>query len=74
MLQALRGDGMILSPQHLARLHNPAGLDIGAESPEEIALAIVAEMQTALSGRGGGLLRNRAGSIHATEISAPVRE
>ena len=38
------------------RLHGPAGLDIGANSPESIALAIVAEIQAVLAGRSGGRL------------------
>jgi molybdenum cofactor cytidylyltransferase len=32
------------SPEKLARLHAPAGIEIGAESPEEIALSIMAEI------------------------------
>lgn len=36
------------------RLHGPIGLDIGARSPETIALAIVAEIQAVLAGREGG--------------------
>jgi xanthine dehydrogenase accessory factor len=36
------------------RLHGPIGLDIGAKTPETIALAIVAEIQAALAGRPGG--------------------
>lgn len=45
-------------------LHYPAGLDIGAESPEVIALAMIAEVQAALAGRSGGHLNQRRGSIH----------
>ena len=33
------------------------GLDIGAENPEQIALAILAEIQAVMAGRPGGLLR-----------------
>ncbi len=44
------------------RLRSPAGLDLGATSPEEIALAIVAEAQAALAGRGAAPLSARAAS------------
>jgi xanthine/CO dehydrogenase XdhC/CoxF family maturation factor len=37
-----------------ARIHGPAGLDIGAGTPEAIALAIIAQIQAALSGKAGG--------------------
>jgi xanthine dehydrogenase accessory factor len=47
-------------------LHSPMGLDIGADGPEQVALAVIAEIQAALNGRAGGLLRERIGSIHSS--------
>ncbi|MES0873150.1 XdhC family protein [Sinimarinibacterium thermocellulolyticum] len=45
-------------------LYAPAGLDIGAETPEAIALAIAAEIQAVMHGRNGGALRLGDGPIH----------
>jgi len=49
---------------NVSALHSPAGLDIGSETAEEIAMAIVAEVQAALMGRKGGPLRDRFEPIH----------
>ena len=46
------------------RLHSPIGLDLGSETPEEIALCIVAEIQAHHNGRQGHPLRERAGTVH----------
>jgi xanthine dehydrogenase accessory factor len=43
----------------------PAGLDLGAETPEEIALAIVSEIQRVFAATSGESLRDRKTSIHA---------
>ena len=40
-----------------ASFHYPAGLDIGAHAPEEIALSVIAEIQAVLSGRQGASLK-----------------
>lgn len=52
------------TPDQLALLYAPAGLDIGADTPEGIALSIIGEIQSVLTTRGGGHLRNRQGSIY----------
>ncbi|MGI4874142.1 MAG: XdhC family protein [Janthinobacterium lividum] len=52
------------------RLHSPIGLDLGSETPEEIALAIVAEIQAQRSGRQGRPLRERAGTVHMLPAEA----
>jgi xanthine dehydrogenase accessory factor len=54
-----------LSPDELARLHGPAGLDIGAESPAETAVSILAEALAIRANRDGGPLRVSAERIHA---------
>ena len=57
--------GMVHRLAKTARVFAPIGLDIGAETPDEIALAIVAEVQAVLAGRRGASLRERGGGIHA---------
>jgi xanthine/CO dehydrogenase XdhC/CoxF family maturation factor len=48
----------------LARLHAPIGLALGAETPAEIALSIVAEAQAVLAGADAAPLSGRPGPIH----------
>jgi xanthine dehydrogenase accessory factor len=67
LLTELREEGTTISEQDMARIHGPAGLDVGAEGPEEIAAAIVAEIVAVKRGREGGFLRNRHGPIHDRE-------
>ncbi len=55
------------SAEQLEKLHAPIGLDIGANSPEAIALSIAAEIQSVISDRKGGFLRDRKGSIYARD-------
>ncbi len=64
LLDEIRENAGSLSDRLLARVYGPVGLDIGADTPEEIALAVAAEIQAVLSGRLGGFLRNREASLH----------
>jgi xanthine/CO dehydrogenase XdhC/CoxF family maturation factor len=64
LLRDLRDGGLALSPEVLERVHGPAGLDLGADGAEEIALALLAEVAAVLAGRSGGPLRQRKGPIH----------
>jgi hypothetical protein len=59
LLASLPEHGFVLSHISLAHLCNPAGLNLGAESAEEIALSITAEIKTVLSCCGRGSLRSR---------------
>lgn len=54
-----------LSDAELARLSGPAGLDLGAETITEAALAILAEAVAALHDRSGGRLTESGNAIHA---------
>ncbi|NIR34715.1 MAG: XdhC family protein [Actinobacteria bacterium] len=49
----------------LARLHSPIGLDLGARTPEETAISIVAEIIGRRTGRDARALRDTEGPIHA---------
>ena len=51
-------------------LYAPVGLDLGAETPEEIALSIVSEIAAVLGGRAGGSLRDRGGPIHVDRTAS----
>ena len=53
-----------LDEELLERVAAPIGLDLGAVSPEETALSIMAEVVAVRNGRGGGRLSRAAGRIH----------
>jgi xanthine dehydrogenase accessory factor len=65
LLAELEADGVVVSDDARGRLHAPAGLDVGAEGPDEVAWSIVAELLAVRRGRSGGPLRERRAPIHA---------
>jgi xanthine/CO dehydrogenase XdhC/CoxF family maturation factor len=67
----LLGDLLDAGVAIAAELFAPAGLDLGAETPEEIALAIIAEIQTVLAGASGESLRDRKVPIHGWNVARP---
>ncbi|MEO5590200.1 MAG: XdhC family protein [Gemmatimonadaceae bacterium] len=61
MLAEMNADEIVAND---SRLFAPIGMDVGAEGPDGIALSIVAEVAAVMSGREGGHLRDRRGSLH----------
>jgi len=64
IITELADEGKTISNKDVDRIYAPAGLDIGALSPEEIALSIIAEIKAVFSKREGGFLRLRHVPIH----------
>jgi xanthine/CO dehydrogenase XdhC/CoxF family maturation factor len=65
ILGELRDQGASFTEEQLASVHSPVGLDIGAETSEEIALSILSEIKAVLSGKQGLSLHSNTGSIHS---------
>lgn len=64
LMMELAEEGVEITQADRDRIHGPAGLDLGAEGPEEIAHAIVAEIVAIRHGRRGGFLKERPSPIH----------
>jgi xanthine/CO dehydrogenase XdhC/CoxF family maturation factor len=67
MLLEFGAEGIEFSESDFHRIHSPIGLDIGAEAPDEIAVAIIAEIQSKFANRSGGFLKYNQGPIHQRE-------
>jgi xanthine dehydrogenase accessory factor len=59
-----------VADEDLARVSSPVGLDIGARTPEETAVAIAAEIIALRTGHSGGRLAERSGPIHDAAADA----
>jgi xanthine dehydrogenase accessory factor len=74
LLAELGAEGCSLERLGRERIYAPAGLDLGSENPEEIAVAILAEIVAVRRRRSGGFLRNREGPIHDREAQRKAAE
>ncbi len=69
LLADLRQRGIDPGPGQLNRLYAPVGLDLGSESPVEVALSILSEMQAVITSHRGGFSRERNAHIHSRDSS-----
>jgi len=70
LLADLAKEGVVVDDAQRARLYAPVGLDLGAETPEEIALSVLSEMLAVRNGRAAVSLRERPGPIHEVAHAA----
>jgi len=66
MLDDLNSEGIQLTEEKLTTIYGPIGLDLGAETAEEIALSIVAEIKAVMSGKQGVSLKYKTEKIHSS--------
>ncbi len=70
MLGELEEKGIVPAPEQIEKIFGPVGLDIGAETSEEIALSVVSEIKAVLAGRQAHSLRDKAETIHLRPAAA----
>lgn len=68
MLNELAEEGIVVSDEERTVIYGPTGLDIGAETAEEIALSVLAEIKKVLAAKRGISLREKTGFIHDQHI------
>lgn len=72
MLAEFRAEGIELGIKDMDRIHSPIGLDIAAETPDEIAVSIISEIQAKLHKRSGGFLKYRNAPIHERDTNGSI--
>lgn len=64
MIAEFKANAVEFSEEELSRIYAPCGLEIGANTPEEIALSLFGEILSVFSNKEGGMLRKKSGPIH----------
>lgn len=64
MLDDLNAEGIIVTKEQLSRIYGPVGLEIGAETSEEIAISVIAEIKAVMAGAKGTSLKYKEEKIH----------
>jgi xanthine dehydrogenase accessory factor len=64
MIADLQEQGLMLDKEKVRAVRTPIGLDIGADSPEEIAVSVLSELLAVRNKRSGLPLRERSKAIH----------
>lgn len=72
MMDQLRDEGVVFQEQSLQKMYNPVGLDIGADTPEEIAISILSEIIAVRKGHRAGFLHDSK-SIHKKATTYDAR-
>lgn len=65
MFDDLEKEGITVSEEQRTKIFGPTGLDIGAETSEEIALSVLAEIKAVMNNRRGTSLRDKLEPIHS---------
>lgn len=69
MITDLKAENIFLNEKQKNILYGPVGLELGAETPAEIALSITAEIMSVMNNKKGGSLRNLLTEIHPRYFS-----
>lgn len=72
LLAGLASQGYVPGASACARVRSPVGLSLGAETPQEVALSILAEILATRRGFEGGFLSGSVRSLHRPEDSRPL--